>query len=112
MSLSRALSKLSPDEHTERVLRDILTLFSHHAREWLSEGDVQGKTGHTLVELRPILLLLSESYVLESDAEERRYRYSGDVVLGFEIDSFMRRVEYHQSHVRSNVARFRERQGY
>lgn len=103
---------LSPDEHTERVLRDVLTLFNHHKREWLSEADVQEKTGRTLLEIRGVLSALKDSYVLDFDAAQRSYRYDGDVVLTFEIDAFMRRVDYHQSHVRSNVARFRERQGY
>lgn len=112
MSLSRALSTLSPDEHTERVLRDILTLFEHHKREWLTERDVQAKTGRTMLEVHSVLPVLRDSYVLDFDGAEQSYRYSGDVVLSFEIDAFMRRVDYHQSHVRSNVARFRERQGY
>lgn len=112
MSLSRALSTLSPDDHTERVLRDILTLFSHHEREWLTEGDVQGKTGRTAVEVHQVLPALAEAYVLDFDSGGQRYRFTGDVVLKFEIDGFMRRVDFHQSHMRSNVARFRERQGY
>ncbi|MRR11009.1 hypothetical protein EG835_00625 [bacterium] len=112
MSLSRALSTLSPDDHTERVLRDILTLFGHHKREWLSEHDVQSKTGHTLLEIHQVLPVLKTCYVLDFDSAEQLYRYNGDVVLDFEIDAFMRQVDYHQSHVRSNVARFRERQGY
>lgn len=103
---------LSPDEHTERVLHDVLTLFSHHKREWLSEADVQLKTGHTALEIRSVLPALRDSYVLDYNSAEHSYRYDGDVVLTFEIDAFMRRVDYHQSHVRSNVARFRERQGY
>ena len=112
VSLSRALSTLSPDEHTERVLRDILTLFGHHEREWLTEADVQGKTGRTATEVRAMLPVLADAYVLDFDDREQRYRFTGDVVLKFEIDGFMRRVDFHQSHMRSNVARFRERQGY
>jgi hypothetical protein len=112
VSLSRALSTLSPDEYTEQILRDILTLFSHNPREWLSEADIRLKTGRTATDIHGILEVLSTSYVLERDDTGQRYQYSGDVVLKFEIDSFMRRVDHHQSHVRSNVARFRERQGY
>lgn len=112
MSLSRALSVLSPDEHTERILRDVLTLFGHHPKEWLSEGDVQAKTGRTALEIRQVLPVLSDAYVLDYDSDSRRYQFSGDVVLSFEIDAFMRRVEHHQTHMRSNVARFRERQGF
>lgn len=112
MSLSRALTILSDDEHTERVLRDILALFGHHAQEWLSESDVQSKTGRSHHDVHAILPVLSDTYVLDFDRTEGRYRYSGDVVLGFEIDSFMRRADSHQSHMRANVARFRERHGY
>ena len=112
MSLSRALATLSDDEHTERVLRDVLVLFGRHTAEWLSESDVQAKTGRTRQDLDRILPVLSDTYVLDFDRTEERYRFSGDVVLGFEIESFMRRAESHQSHVRANVARFRERHSY
>ena len=112
MSLSRALTQLAPDGHTERVLRDVLSLFGHHEQEWLTEFDVQVKTGRASADIHSVLPVLSDSYVLEFDREAGRYRYSGDVVLGFEIDAFLRRVESHQSHMRTNVAKFRERQGY
>lgn len=112
MSLGRALSTLSPDEYAERVLRDVLTLFGHHKREWLTEKDVQSRTGRTNLEIRGILPVLRDSFVLDWDCGEQAYRYNGDVALEYEIDAFMRRVDYHQSHVRSNLARFRERQGY
>lgn len=112
MSLGRALSRLSSDEHTEHVLRDVLSLFGHHEREWLSEFDVQSKTGRSSSDIHSVLPVLSESYVLDFDRDAQRYRFSGDVVLGFEIDAFMRRAEYHQAHMRTNVARFRERHGY
>lgn len=112
MSLSRALDSLTLDEHTERVLRDILSLFGHHQREWLTAQDVGAKTGRSAVEVAHVLKVLADSYVLEFDGAEERYRYGGDVVVGFEIDKFMRRVESHQSHMRTNVARFRERQGH
>ncbi|MHB1323651.1 MAG: hypothetical protein ACYCXZ_04805 [Coriobacteriia bacterium] len=111
MSLSRALSTLSPDEHTERVLRDVLVLFGHHPREWLSEAEIQMKTGRTTLEIRQLLPVLVDAYVLDFDCEKELYGFSGDVVLRFEIDGFMRRVEQHQSHMRSNVSRFRQRQG-
>lgn len=112
MSLSRALSILSDDEHTERVLRDVLILFGHHTQEWLSETEVESKTGRSRQDVHAILPVLSDTYVLDYDHTQGRYRYSGDVVLGFEIDSFMRRAASHESHVRANVARFRERHGY
>ncbi len=112
MSLSRALASLSSDEQTERVLRDVLILFGHHAQEWMSESDVQAKTGRTRVELGQILPVLADSFVLDYDRSQGLYRFSGDVALGFEIDTFMRRAHSHESHVRANVARFRERHGY
>lgn len=112
MSLGRALASLPGDEQTECVLRDVLALFGHHAKEWLSEADVQTKTGRTRVELNSVLPALSDSYVLDFDRSHGLYRFSGDVVLGFEIDSFMRRADSHQNHVRANVARFRERTSY
>lgn len=112
MSLSRALTILPDDEHTERVLRDILALFGHHKQEWLSESDVQSRTGRTRQDVHAILPVLSDTYVLDFDQAQGHYRYSDDVVLGFEIDSFMRRADSHQSHMRANVARFRERHSY
>lgn len=110
MSLSRALTQLPRDDHTERVLRDVLILFNHHEREWMTESDVQLKTGRTSLEVRSVLPALADAFVLERD--DSRYRFSGDVVLRYEIDGFMRRAESHQSHMRTNVARFRERQSY
>lgn len=112
VSLSRALNTLSPDEDTERVIRDVLTLFGHHTREWLTEGDIRTRTGLTSLELKPVLAAFKNSYVLEVDGDVLHYRYNGDACLKFEIDAFMRRVDFQQSHVRANVARFRERQGY
>jgi hypothetical protein len=96
----------------ERVLRDVLVLFGHHQREWLSESDVQAKTGRNQTDIHAVLPVLAESFVLELDSDGPRYRYSGDVVVAFEIDTFMRRAASHQNHVAANVARFRERQGY
>jgi hypothetical protein len=94
------------------VLRDVLALFGHHEQEWLSEYDVQVRTGRTCADIHAVLPVLSDSYVLDFDHAAERYRFSGDVVLGFEIDTFMRRAEFHQSHMRTNVARFRERHSY
>ncbi|MBN1192454.1 MAG: hypothetical protein JXA36_01995 [Coriobacteriia bacterium] len=112
MSLSRALEKLSSDDHTECVLREILALFGSREREWLSEDYVEAKTGFSFADIHSVLSVLSDSFVLDFDRTERRYRFVGDVALGYEIDLFMRRVDNHQSHVRTNVARFRERHGY
>lgn len=110
--MSLALSRLPKDEHTERVLRDILVLFGHHQQEWMSEGDVRMRTGLTGVDVHSVLPALSASYVLDFDGETGMYRYGGDVVLGFEIDTFMRRANHHQNHMRANLERFRGRQNY
>jgi len=112
VSLSRALSTLSPDEHTEQVLRDVLMVFGHHPREWLSESEIQMKAGRTALEIRPLLSVLVDSYVLDFDTDKGLYEFSGDVVLRFELDSFVRRVEHHQDRMRTNVSRFRQRQGH
>lgn len=109
MSLARALTKLACDGETERVLRDVLSLFGHHVSEWLSESDVQIKTGHTCGEVHAVLPVLSDSYVLEFDRASGRYRYGGDIAVGIEIDAFVRRVGAHQNHVQTNVAKFRSR---
>jgi DNA-binding IclR family transcriptional regulator len=111
VSLARALTRLPCDVETERVLRDVLSVFGHHASEWLSERDIQTKTGHSGSEVHAVLPVLSDSYVLDFDGESGRYRYGGDVALGIEIDTFMRRVRVHQNHVQTNVARFRSRYG-
>ncbi len=112
MSLKRALSRLDPDPEGEGVLRDVLALFGHHDKEWLAEEEIALKTGRLKFEVRPVLGVLVDSFVLEFDASAERYRYCRDAALDFEIDVFMRRVEHHQSHTATNVARFRERQGY
>ena len=111
MSLARALSKLPDDNELEHVLRDVLVLFRRHKGEWLSETDVRIKTGQSPGEIRRLLSVLVEAYVLDFDSASERFRYGGDVVLAFEVDAFVRRVESHQSHVRTNVAKFRERYG-
>lgn len=112
MSLSRALSNLSDDDHTKHVLRDVLRLFEHHRREWLTEGDVQSRTGRPRSDIHDVLPALSDAYVLDFDRSAGAYRFSGDVALEYEIGAFMRRVECQQSHVRTNLERFRERQGH
>lgn len=111
MSLARALTKLSPDGETERVVRDVLALFGRHVSEWLSESDVECETGHTKAEVHAVLPVLSEAYVLDYDAVSRRYRYQDDVALSLEVEAFLRRLSARQSHIQTNVARFRSRFG-
>lgn len=112
VSLERALRRLNPDAVAERALCDVLTLFRHHPGEPLHERDVAMRTGRRQEEVAPLLEALTSAFVLDFDRSSDGYRYVGDVVLGYEIDAFRRRVESKQSHVTSNVARFRERQGY
>lgn len=111
MSLARALAGLPDDPALAQTLRDVLLLFRRHASEWLTETDVQTKTGGDPGHVRRLLPLLTKAFVLDFDSESDRYRYRGDIALNYEIDTFVRRVEYHRSHVQTNVARFRERYG-
>jgi len=100
------------DADSESVLRDVLVLFSHHPREWLTPQDTATRTGRPADSVRPMMSVLASSFVLDFDDATGAYRYSGDVVLGYEIDTFRKRVDSQHSHVSSNVARFRERHGY
>ena len=111
MSLARALTNLPDNAEVERALRDVLVLFRRHKAEWLSETDVRIKTGLSPVDLALILPVLARAFVLDFDSAESRYRFSGDVALGYEIETFSRRVEAHETHLRTNVARYRERYG-
>ncbi|HHJ99144.1 MAG TPA: hypothetical protein ENN10_04280 [Actinobacteria bacterium] len=112
MSLARALANLELDAAAERVLRDVLVLFAHHPGEPLTEHDIVMRTGHQREELYEMLSALVRAFVLDFDSASGVYTFSGDVVVGFEIDAFKRRVDSHQGHVSSNVARFRERHGF
>ncbi|MBN2247755.1 MAG: hypothetical protein JW733_03565 [Coriobacteriia bacterium] len=112
MSLERALSRLELDSPAERALRDVLILFKHHPGESLSERDVAVRTGRMAEEIGPLLAALASAFVLDFDGESGGYRFAGDVVVGYEIEAFRRRIDSRQSHVTSNVARFRERQGF
>lgn len=112
MSIQRALEQLAPDASAERALRDVLTLFTHHPGELLNERDVAMRTGRRSEEVGPLLSALAGAFVLDFDGAAGTYRYAGDVVLGYEIDAFRRRIDSQQSHVTSNVARFRERNGH
>lgn len=111
MSLSRALSNLPEDAELERTLRDVLLLFRRHRAEWLSEADVRMKTGCRAAHVALLLPVLVRGFVLDFDGASGAYRYSGDVVLGYEIDAFIKRTDYREAHVQTNVARFRERYG-
>ncbi len=112
MSLERALARLDLDGSAERALRDLLVLFKHHAGERLTERDVARRTGRAVEEVAPLLSALVAAFVLDFDGASGAYRYSGDVVVGYEIETFKKRIDSRQSHVTSNVARFRERQGF
>lgn len=112
MSLARALANLELDDGAEHVLRDVLVLFAHHPGEPLTQGDIVMRTGHERETLLDMLRALVDAFVLDFDSASGAYTFSGDVVVGFEIDTFKRRVDSHQGHVSSNVARFRERHGF
>ncbi|MHB1017225.1 MAG: hypothetical protein ACYC2X_04975 [Coriobacteriia bacterium] len=112
MSLERALARLDLDAPAERALRDVLLLFKHHPGESLGDRDVATRTGRMVEEISPLLTALASAFVLDFDRDSGGYRFTGDIVVGYEIDAFKRRVDYKQSHVTSNVARFRERQGF
>lgn len=112
MSLERALASMKLDATAERTLRDVLVLFRHHHGEPLGARDVAMRTGRRLEEVTPLLNALTSAFVLDFDGASGGYRYEGDVVSGYEIDAFRRRVDNVQSHVTSNVARFRGRQGF
>jgi len=110
VSLARALSRLPEDDGTETVVRDVLTLFSKHEREWLTAEDVRRRTGHVQVAVDRVLTALKDSYVVNARAGEPvEYSFTGDIALVVEIDSFVRRIRVHRDHVQNNVAKFRER---
>jgi hypothetical protein len=111
VSLDRALGRLQPDAFTEQILRDVLVLFVRHPGEPLTERDVARRIGRDTDELGLVLPVLASGFVLDFDRESEVYRYTGDVVLGYEIDAFRRRIDSRQSHITSNVARFREHHG-
>lgn len=112
MSLARALAYLELDAASERILRDVLVLFTHHPNEPLSERDIVMRTGHEREMLHEMLQALVRGFVLDFDSASGAYTFNGDIVVGFEIDTFRRRVDSHEGHVSSNVARFRERHGF
>lgn len=109
MSLSRALSALPDDTELHRALRDVLLLFRRHKGEWLTASDVRTKTGGQQEHISRLLPELARGFVLDFDSETGAYRYNGEVVVGYEIDTFVRRTDSHQAHMQTNVAKFRER---
>lgn len=111
MSLGRALANLPEDPALHQTLRDVLVLFRRHKGEWLSDSDVRIKTGSPAPHVTVILPVLARAFVLDFDGATGKYRFGGDAVLGYEIDSFTRRVDSQQAHMRTNVAKFRERYG-
>ncbi|HAL29411.1 MAG TPA: hypothetical protein DCP20_01665 [Coriobacteriia bacterium] len=111
VSLARALANLELDAAAARVLRDVLVLFTHHPDEPLTERDIVMRTGHERETLHEMLTVLVRAFVLDFDSASGTYTFNGDVVVGFEIETFRRSVDSHQGHVSSNVARFRERHG-
>jgi len=111
MSLARALSRLPSDRSTEAVVKNLVTLFAHHAGEWLSVEDISHRTGNLKMELRPVLEALHASFVLDFDEPISSYRYRYDIGVSIEIDTFIHRTHVVENHAQTNVARFRERYG-
>lgn len=111
VSLARALARLPDDIESGRVLRDVLVFLRRHKGEWLSEADIRMRTGLAPADVRAVLPVLVDAFVLDFDRATERYRYEGDVALAFEVDAFVRRIDCAESHVRTNVAKFRERYG-
>jgi DNA-binding IclR family transcriptional regulator len=89
----------------------VLVLFRRHKGEWLGHADICLKIGGVPAEVGRLLPVLAESYVLELDRDTGRYRYLGDALSTYEIDTFLRRVDAHKRHSDTNIARFRERYG-
>lgn len=111
MSLARALSRLPSDRSTETVIKDVVTLFVHHAGEWLTVEEVARRTGTLMAEARPVLEALHAAYVLDFDEPVSAYRYRYDIGVSIEIDTFIHRTHVVENHMQTNVARFRERYG-
>ena len=89
----------------------MLLFFRRHKGEWLDQTEVCLKIGGVPSEVGKMLPVLAESYVLEFDREAERYRYMGDALSTYEIDTFLKRVDAHKRHSDTNIARFRERYG-
>lgn len=111
MSLARALAGLPDDPELHKTLRDVLVFFRRHKGEWLSDSEVRIKTGSPEAHIATLLPALSRAFVLDFDGATGNYRFGGDAVVGYEIDTFNRRVDSQQTHMRTNVAKFRERYG-
>ena len=109
MSLRRALDTLPHDRTTQAVARDAVALFSRHADEWIGLSDVQGVLDAPTTVIDAVLDTLARSFVLDFDDAQSRYRYRPDRFTEIEIERYLRRAERHDGHVRSSVARYRQR---
>lgn len=111
VSLARALSRLPDDHDTLAVVRDVVTFMSHHTDEWISVADIAQRTGNLMLQVRPVLNTLRDTFVLDFDDAPEAFRYRYDVGVSIEIDAFLDRSRAHENHMQTNVARFRERYG-
>ena len=109
MSLRRALDTLPHDRTTQAVARDSLAFFCRHPGEWIDLSDVQGVLDAPGAVIDAVLDTLARSFVLDFDDAGSRYRYRADRFTEIEIERYLRRAERHDGHVRSNVARYRQR---
>lgn len=111
MSLARALTFLPPESALDSVWRDVLTLFSHHAGEWLDTSEVAVRTGEPARLVTHVLEALRRGFVIDFDGEREAFRYRHDPGVDFEIESFLRRSTAYDRHRQDSVARYRERFG-
>ncbi len=111
VSLARALSRLPSDHETETVIRDVITLMTHHTGEWLPVEDIARKSGNLVLQVRPVLEAMRDAFVLDFDDVPGAFRYRYDVGVSIEFDAFLHRSRAVENHMQTNVARFRERYG-
>jgi hypothetical protein len=109
LGLSTALTRLNRDRSVDGVVRDLLLFFRHHPRESFTAADVARRTGHPAPLIEPILLTLSQCFVLDFQSDLAVYRYMPDAVLEFDVDRFLLTVGTVQGRLQDNVARFRQR---
>lgn len=112
MSLKRALDRMRDDRATEQLLRRALAAFRRHPDEWLALSRLAPALGAGERDVLDILLVLSDSFVLDSEESPARFRYRPDALSELEIERFLRVADTHGELAQNNVAKFRQRFGY
>jgi hypothetical protein len=112
MSLKRALDRMPDDRATEQLLRRALSAFRRHPDEWLTVTRLAPALGTDERQLQELLLVLSDSFVLDSEDGPARFRYRPDTLSELEIERFLRVADTHGELVQNNVAKFRQRFSY